>query len=378
MDSKNAEVIDHFLSVISPNSIPLDIRHQSDLLRSGWLTLAFSSRAFMHSFLCGTAVHMCMLGRRSYYDIMYHRAQAIAEIRANISNPELALDDANIGAVFGLLCVEESLPLFQKNGEHDEDSSSQRLTHLSGLKRMLELRGGLHALSTNKCLQALILWHSTAHAIASFYPPYTPLPDNYGTLTSATVLSDKLISQPLGTIALFCRLLRVNEDVVNIAADLSRYTSALDSWFEEDDSSLDPAALQNHANILNRRLLRHLTKESLRPLDETLCISLLIFTFRISETGYRSFDPLHFTAIKRLQQAIIRTSSDDWYESPGLLLWVLVIGAICAQGSSESSWFVYQVSVACAEYDINSYDELVSRLQQCLWSAFTMDSIPFS
>jgi len=63
--------------------------------------------------------------------------------------------------VFNLLSVEESLllPVFQGQlGEDGEEEPNQRMIHLNGLKRMVELRGGLGAIKSNRCLQAFILW----------------------------------------------------------------------------------------------------------------------------------------------------------------------------------------------------------------------------
>jgi hypothetical protein len=115
----------------------------------------------MHSLLCTAALHLYMVGRGSIETILYHRAQAISAINAAISNPHVnaGLSDANIGAVFNLLTVEESLqiPLFVQESL-EEEQPNQRAIHENGLKRMVQLRGGLTAMSSNRILQAFMLW----------------------------------------------------------------------------------------------------------------------------------------------------------------------------------------------------------------------------
>jgi hypothetical protein len=148
-------------SEMAPSVIAVDFRRRSTLMRSQWFGTAISDTGFMHSLLCTAALHLYMFGRGSIETILYHRAQAISAINAAISstNVNAGLSDANIGAVFNLLTVEESLqiPIFARKG-FDEEQPDQRAIHESGLKRMVQLRGGLMAMSSNRILQAFMLW----------------------------------------------------------------------------------------------------------------------------------------------------------------------------------------------------------------------------
>lgn len=145
---------------MAPSTIPVDIRHKSHLIRSDWFGTALKNAGFMHSLLCTVALHLYIVGKCQIDTVIYYKAQAIAAVNAAISDPdpELGISDANIGAVFNLLCVEESLLLpFLQQGA-GEEQLNQREIHLNGLRRMLQLRGGLRALSSNRILQAFILW----------------------------------------------------------------------------------------------------------------------------------------------------------------------------------------------------------------------------
>lgn len=146
---------------MAPGIIAVDIRHRSTLMRSDWFGTAISNPGFMHSLLCTVALHLYIVGRGSIETILHHRAQAIAAINAAISHSDVnvGISDANIGAVFNLLTVEEGLllPLFEQE-RLDEDQPNQRTVHMNGLRRMVQLRGGLMAISSNRILQAFILW----------------------------------------------------------------------------------------------------------------------------------------------------------------------------------------------------------------------------
>jgi hypothetical protein len=130
-------------------------------MRSDWFGTAIGNAGFMHSLLCTAALHLYIVGRGSIESILYHRAQAIAAINAAISHPDatVGISDANIGAVFNLLTVEEGLllPIFEQE-RIDEDQPNQRAIHMDGLRRMVQLRGGLMAMNSNRVLQAFMLW----------------------------------------------------------------------------------------------------------------------------------------------------------------------------------------------------------------------------
>ena len=166
---------------MAPGTIAVDVRHKSDLMRSDWFGTAMSNPGFMHSLLCTAALHLYIVGRGSIDTIFYHKARAIAAINSAISNPDTnsGISDANIGAVFNLLCVEESLllPFFQQEVA-EENQPNQREIHLNGLRRMVQLRGGLKAIDSNRILQAFILWCVAALYTGPPKPVWHPLTEH--------------------------------------------------------------------------------------------------------------------------------------------------------------------------------------------------------
>lgn len=144
---------------MAPAAIAIDIQNKSDLMRIAWFGTAMSHVGFMHSLLCTAALHQYYCGRGSFETILYHRMQAVAAINSALSDPDLdkGISDANIGAVFNLLTIEESLVHIERNRREDEQTD-QRRVHYNGLRRMIQLRGGLLAIGSNRILQAFILW----------------------------------------------------------------------------------------------------------------------------------------------------------------------------------------------------------------------------
>jgi hypothetical protein len=111
------------------------------------------------------------------------------------------------------------------------------------------------------------------------------------------------------------------------------------------------------------------------PLEDALCVALLIFTVRTTEAFRRPVDshPFHIAANEKLEKALSATSRSEWQSCPDLLLYILTIGAISAEGSNAGSWFVHQTSMACAAYAVQSTDELLQRIHRCGWVGTKLD-----
>ncbi|KAL7771373.1 hypothetical protein CFE70_001316 [Pyrenophora teres f. teres 0-1] len=212
-----SELLTHFSTEMAPGIIAVDIRHRSTLMKSDWFGTAIGNPGFMHSLLSTIALHAYVFGKGTFDAILYHRAQAIAAVNAAILTPQ-GISDANIGAVFNLLTVEESLllPTFALN----EDHIAQLQIHQKGLQRMVQLRGGLKEIKTNRILQAFMLWHSTAHAIASFQAPNPSTLDFH--------LTD------------YCRHAGVKESLNALAESVLILIANLNVWFSDPESPLDP------------------------------------------------------------------------------------------------------------------------------------------
>jgi hypothetical protein len=232
-------------------------------------------------------------------------------------------------------------------------------------------RHGPNRLST--CL--LSIRHSTAWAIADFRAPEPSTLDyiRTGNFPKHPPGYRANISQHLLD---SCRHARVKETLISLVEEVLILIADLNVWFSDPGSPLDPLDIQNYSCVLECKSLDWLHENHLiTPLEDALCVSLLIFTVRTTEALQRrdNIHLLHFAASKRLEQALNCTIRDDWQYCPDLLLWILSIGAISAYGSAESNWFVYQTSLACAELGIVSAEALLVRLGLCGWVSYKLN-----
>ncbi|RYN33888.1 hypothetical protein AA0112_g5562 [Alternaria arborescens] len=358
---------------MAPGIIAVDVRHRSTLMKSDWFGTAIGNSGFMHSLLATIALHAWVFGKDTIDAVLYHRAQAISAVNAAILTPD-GVSDANIGAVFNLLTIEQGLrlPCFELH----EDHAAQLEIHERGLQRMVQLRGGLRAINTNRILQAFMLWHSTAHAIFNFQPPSPSTLDFISTsgFPHHPPGYRRHISQHLID---YCRHAGIKESLNALVESVLFLIADLNAWFSDPESFLDPLDIQNFSCALECLLLTWLRENEhlATPLEDALCVALLIFTVRTTEAFNQQshVHHLHFAASKRLERALNCTIRTEWQHCPDLLLWILSIGAISAEPSPDSTWFVYQTSLACAEFDILSAEALLERLHLCGWVSYKLN-----
>lgn len=102
-------------------------------------------------------MHLQAFGGSKSGDVLYYKSKAISEINTLLADEKTSTDDSNIASVFVLLCLEESQIAPGMSEEDVAWNQMQRTIHLNGLRTMLQQRGGLSALSSNRCLQVFIL-----------------------------------------------------------------------------------------------------------------------------------------------------------------------------------------------------------------------------
>ena len=146
---------------MSPHLLTLDIHQASRAATMRWLSSSLQNTTagpFTYALITGSALQLQSLGKFQLGDTLYYKAQAISEINKLLSDSTTSIDDNNIAAVFMLLTLEESQIAPGSKSDDDQDwSESHRAVHLHGLRTMIQQRGGLAALSKNRCLQVFIL-----------------------------------------------------------------------------------------------------------------------------------------------------------------------------------------------------------------------------
>jgi len=172
--------------------------------------------------------------------------------------------------------------------------------------------------------------------------------------------------------------LDIDADLQEIVADTSSLSSDMTSWLDDPKCALDPVDLQKHGFLLLQRCLAFLSNSntSRSPVDQSVCLAVLIFVVRITQPADYSFRTMVSASLPRLRAALKKTRISKWSSGPDLLLWTLTIGMLAAQGSQHFDFFAQYSTTAFAEAgvdDTTPCDELLARMKGCLWLSSLMD-----
>ncbi|KAF2241626.1 hypothetical protein BU26DRAFT_525126 [Trematosphaeria pertusa] len=374
MDEKMRDLLENFVNAHSALLIPLDRHQASKPLTTEWVAnsiLSASGAPFIYAVLTSSALYSQATGAANPLDVLHYKTETIREIHTLFDNPRRRVDDSNIAAVFMLLCLEESQLVGREDQEDAEWSELQRRKHLNGLKKMIELRGGLAALGRNRCLQTFILMHSIAHAVTTFERPYTTLVDATGQTQQYDIPSFRSRPSSGRTLRLF-QALKLEPALFDIVSNAVVFIGDLTCWFEEGKSPVSPLELQKHVCLLMYRLFDWYKQGEedrgiqRNPVDQSICLALLIFLVRAYEDSYLGM--VH-TAGSKLEVCLGRCVL-RWGKAPDLLMWTLTMGALATQGTTEFAFFKRYCGVAFADQGFNEFtnaEELLDRMRKCLW-----------
>ncbi|KAF2205614.1 hypothetical protein GQ43DRAFT_477206 [Delitschia confertaspora ATCC 74209] len=385
-DSTTSALIDHFVKMFSPRMLPVDLHQSSNIATSQWLSGALqdtsSGKSITYAILCSTALHLHLMGASTLDQVLYYKTLAISEINSNLSKPDTSVADNNIAAVFMLLCMEESMLALSAADPHQSKddldwSEKQKLVHLNGLRTMIQQRGGLAALATNRCLQVFLLMHSIAHSITSFHRPYTTLLDGSG--NPCTYDTSSLRARPSSRALKPFKDLQLDSNLIDILVDIIIYTNDLATWYCDRRCLLDPLELQKHSSLLMYRLFDWYDREARNrnPLDQCICLASLIFVVRTSHPQDDSYKTMALTAVHRLHETLKKTSVFRWSRAPDLLLWTLTMGGLAATGSTEMEFFSHYCTTAFADtgfHEKPTSEELLDKMKSCLWIGKVLDA----
>lgn len=220
--------------------------------------------------------------------------------------------------------------------------------------------------------------HSIAHSISSFERPYATLLDAQGHAVKYSMLHSKAQTPPTHLLQLL-RYLDIEGELQDLASDAASLSVDMTSWLDDPKCILDPVQLQTHGFLLLQRCLAFLSTSSstIQPLDHSLCLAILIFVVRITQPADYSFHAMATASVPRLRVALKKAPVSEWANAPDVLLWILTIGSLAAQGTQHFDFFAQTSAAAFASADIDettSRDKLMARMKSILWLDSLMDA----
>lgn len=249
-------------------------------------------------------------------------------------------------------------------------------THMTGLSRMIDLRGGFKNANFPPSIQRQIAWADLQTSnILSMPPKILPFSSpalDISPYNCTTTLPDVLASTTACPSTYTIDFETITTDLRIIFSDLRYLTSVLDTQSPSSIKERDSMWYSDKMYISQRNL----NYSSMYPspehtkLDTACCVAASIFAHvYLRDLGFFSkVVDIMITRFKSSLEDISSEGLDEDVEGRITLFWALIIAGISAFGKSERLWFVERLRVLSERMEIEGPRDAEERVRKILWS----------
>lgn len=252
--------------------------------------------------------------------------------------------------------------------------------HLSGLKRMLTIRGGLNPIRENNAMVAnSVFWVCAVAMYEVPYPeldPYLPafVPGEYGLRTPVLSLFQDIGPVDVELPDLDLVALGVDPSIEVVVRSIQHVSQLVPTSTAYPTASTSLVILTRMCTLLSHllslprpRVPSETDASYSAMISESVRFATLLHVF----TPWRGLPPDGTLTINHLLHQLMTTLSTllshPTTQSNALLLWILTKGGVSATDMSERAWFVSHLVEMTEEMDIGSWEAMKSHVRRVIW-----------
>ncbi|EAW13329.1 uncharacterized protein ACLA_053750 [Aspergillus clavatus NRRL 1] len=380
-----ARLVFYWKSVFVPMTFPEEYKVAEQAETELMVKSSFSDPGSFYGLMTMCAAHRAVLSGRhidfhaldnprpSGFDADYYtmKGRCIREMNTKMRDSTRTLSDAAFDTIVNLITSALIIGLFD-----------EARIHLAGLKRMVELRGGLMAESIHRSTMLVaIITADVKSAAGLMVKPIFPLPWDSRPVSSSiqerirppassvlTRLGSALLANPLLSLPLL-RVLHVMRDIVLYS-----------QTYRESPASFHPGD-HDFFRVLNceieHRLLSYIytdfrsggvpsaTELDVHPVEAVTRVASICFLNQFLIVSPPS-SGMARALTKHLKVAVsscfLSLQSNTPKDVYGLLAWALCIGAQASMGQAERPWFVARLAQLAVTCDWQTWDQFANVL----------------
>ncbi|CAG8948966.1 hypothetical protein HYFRA_00002094 [Hymenoscyphus fraxineus] len=351
-------LIHHFLSKIAFQYYPLDLNPGSNPFIASWWPLALTDPALFNVSLQTASLDDELREQRGFPHSETLMADSVVLVRKKIQDPSLAFQDATMDAVVTMAAIEFGKGKFEVSK-----------MHISGVIRMVEVRGGLQEVKKSSPLTArMVPWV----AMLVYGTPQFPTQNDFGfgDGVSTTQIWKEASSTDLDTNGLVLGSLDLEPSIQDIFSRLRNVFSHFSNINPHKFSEMSSTDLHDLTCFILHRLLPIIetpnTPSPALTISNCLRCAISIYFLIIHGPTYYSHTSLLTFLVLRLQKHLELlpelVNADD-----SLKLWLVSLGMTASKGITDDYWFAEQASILATSSNIRSWEDVVVRLRDVLW-----------
>ncbi|KAF2724126.1 hypothetical protein K431DRAFT_165912 [Polychaeton citri CBS 116435] len=338
------------------------------MFRQIWIPIIFMDEACTQEALAVSALHMQQL----YHDneealqklrhaVVGYRSAALVSINNRLRNIETATSDGVIAAIISFAC----------NGGLYDDWN----IHMAGLRRIIELRGGLDTLANNPSLRLMVSCVDIGGAAVWDTTPFFPWPEQspVAATVSTTTLPlpisehiESVVERLPGCASLFKDVKTIVMVIQDLGKSLQHDVSFWEEQYMESGTRLAPAA---HGLLSARR--DDIFADSNSRNHETLRLAALLFMAALRrQIGFQECpsQPWIDRLIEITGHCYLESNDPDPVMAMQCAA-VLVIGHICSQCQDDRDYLLGTIMTNKRIHDAAGF-LLVQEWNKCIQLVF--------
>ncbi|KUJ17660.1 uncharacterized protein LY89DRAFT_707125 [Mollisia scopiformis] len=343
-------LIHHFLSNIAFQYYPLDLNADSNPFLVSWWPLALQDPALFHVSLQTASLDEEVRAQKGFPISELLMVDSVSLVRRKIEDSSLAFQDETLNSVVTLAAI-----------EHGKGHIQASRMHIDGVKRIVDVRGGIDKVKCSSPLTArMVLWVSL---LVTGTPQFQTQDDSGDRTGIGPIPQWHLASKDTPSQQLTLDHLDINPVMSNILSHLRNI------FHDPHLSNLTTTELHDLTCYVVHKLLLLPpfstvdTKQS--STSECLRYALALYMLIIHGTTYYSHVDIENAIMVQLKtnlKTLIWTNDFD-----SLKLWFISIGMAAAGDTADHQWFLDQACIATTALGLQVWDDVLLRLQSILW-----------
>jgi len=352
------DLVSH-LSTVSNAMFPLESRLKfNPISPASWFDFAMSDPALMHALLYTSVSYAGLLsGVTEPHEAVVQRLQSIRLLNKRFNKDEI--EDGTIGAVSCLATTDAMCGRFEG-----------WKVHMSGLKQMVDMRGGMMNLNS---LLRMKLWRSDLRgAINYLTDPLLQYHDMQPSSTASISHSPEIEDIDSKTLIQLLTSSYIDPNLIINYQNLFHFSHATTHALNLGLSTTTSRAFVESSYQIKYSLLAFSsTKPPHSPahfLEEALRIGALIYMNEIlEELPFSVVGSTHL--VQKLKESLEEVRMEGGQRKSGdeLVIWLLFIGGISPKCSKDRAWFVARLVRDVERLGLGEWGDVKAVLEGMLW-----------
>ncbi|KAK4195978.1 hypothetical protein QBC40DRAFT_210408 [Triangularia verruculosa] len=349
-------LIHSFLHKIAFQYYPLDLSATSNPFLVSWWPLALGDPALFHVSLQTACLDEELLAQKGFQASTVLMADSVALLRRKVEDSTLAVQDGTMNSVITLAAIE-----FGKGNTRVSEM------HVAGVKRLVNLRGGISAVRQTSPLTArMVSWVS----LLVMGHPQFDTQDDVGIGDGIPPIPEWQLDSPIVDDKL--STLSIDLPVKNVLIRLRRVFQRTQSG-----APFPNTRLHDLTCFVVHRLLssapNHTTDPPASPISECLRYGIVLYMFIIQGPTYFSHAVIMNTLVASFVQHLEQLESSAHRD---INIWLAAVGLVASTGTPHYQWFVERAQRVVATTTTTSQPQSWVNTLACIKNVLWLERLP--